>query len=105
MSSNPEVLDFRKRDAFNQIDFLVDHGFEAVLLSKNLDEYLPMVQLTVTHVENILNTIIGPYITYIDVLGKDTSEKRLNTILIKLSNLTRNLPEKLNKINESAEKK
>ena len=102
MPPNPEVLDFRKRGAFNQIDFLIEHGFEIVLLAKNLSEYVPLVQLTVTYVRNALDINISPYITLIDVLEKETSEKRLNSIRVQLDNLARH---NFGSINENADQK
>ena len=48
MSLNPEAREIRKGEAFDHIEFLTDHGFEAVLLAKNLSEYMPLVQQAVS---------------------------------------------------------
>ena len=102
MSLHPEVRDFKKRDAFNQIDFLIEHGFEIVLLAKNLNEYMPLVQLAVAYIGNALDINIDPYITSIDVLEKETSEKRFNSIRVQLDNLARH---DFGNINQDADKK
>ena len=104
MSLNPEVREAKKGEAFDHIDFLVDKGFEAVLLSKNLSEYVPLIQLAATNANYLLSKI-GDYIISIDSLEREISEKRLNSIRINLSNLTDNLTNKLGNINENADQK
>ena len=101
LSAQDILRDFKKKEAFNQIEFLIDRGFEAPLLAKNLGEYMSLVQSTVTHVENTLN-IIGTYILFIDKLERETSEKRLNYIQIQLTNLDK---DDFGDINEDANQK
>ena len=104
MSLNPEAREIRKGEAFDHIEFLTDHGFEAVLLAKNLSEYMPLVQQAVSTANYFLKKI-SDYIISIDSLEREISEKRLNTIRINLSNLTDNLTNKLGNINENADQK
>ena len=105
MSLHPEVRDAKKREAFDHIDFLTDQGFGAVLLAKNLIEYVPLVQQAVSNANYLLKKV-SDYIISIDCLEREISEKKLNTICIMLSNLTNDLaPDKLGDINKNADLK
>lgn len=78
-SGDDSGRDAKKREAFRQLEFLIDHGFEALLLSQDLHVYVPLLQATLSFVQHGLISV-SIYIDSIDRLEREISEKRLHAL-------------------------